>query len=91
MHRIPQHCLEYRFKLARRTADDLEHVGGRRLLLQRLQRNSPRRRAVFDGDDGLRGEILTSSICLSVNGRHFPAVNGNRTDQLALLQHRDNE
>ena len=24
---------------------------------------------VLDGDDGLGGEVLTSSICLSVNGR----------------------
>ncbi|MGC1622446.1 MAG: hypothetical protein WA759_06540 [Pseudolabrys sp.] len=90
VHRIPQHCLEYRFKLARRTADDLEHVGGRRLLLQRFAQLAEETR-VFDGDDGLRGEIF-DQLNLSVSERpHFLAVNGNRTDQLALLQHRDNE
>ena len=25
--------------------------------------------SILDGDDGLLGEVLTSSICLSVNGR----------------------
>ena len=48
---------------------------GRGLLLQRLGQivgalaqlvEQPR---VLDGDDGLGGEIRTSSICLSVNGR----------------------
>src|SRR5262245_3786326 len=31
-----QHCLEYRLKLARRAGDYLQHLGSRRLLLQRL-------------------------------------------------------
>ena len=49
-------------------ADDLEHVGGRRLLLQRFAQfvEQPR---VLDGDDGLGSEVLTSAICLSVKGR----------------------
>src|SRR5262245_25719878 len=34
--RVFQHRLEYRLKLARRAADDLEHLRSRRLLLQRL-------------------------------------------------------
>src|SRR5262249_44066795 len=34
--RVRQHGLEHRLKLARRTADDLQHLGGCRLLLQRL-------------------------------------------------------
>src|SRR5215475_3955534 len=35
-HCIGQHGLKHRLKLARRTADDLQHLGGCRLLLQRL-------------------------------------------------------
>ena len=54
-------------------------------------RNFAEETRVFDGDDGLRGEIF-DQLNLSVSERpHFLAVNGNRTDQLALLQHRDNE
>ena len=67
--------IEHRPQVEGRAADDLEHVRGRGLLLQRFAEivgalaqfvEQPR---VLDGDDGLRGEILTSSICLSVNGR----------------------
>ena len=52
----------------------LQHLRGRGLLLQRLAQivgaltqfvEQPR---VLDGDDGLRREVLTSSICLSVKG-----------------------
>jgi hypothetical protein len=35
-HRICQHRLKDRFELARRAADDAEHLRGRGLLLQRL-------------------------------------------------------
>ena len=57
-----QHGLEHRFKIARRAADRLEHVGRGRLLLKRfrqfprallLRLEQPR---VFDGDDSLVGE-----------------------------------
>ena len=60
--------IEHGLQIERRAADDLEHVGGGGLLLQRFAQlvEQPR---VLDGDDGLGGEVLTSSICLSVNGR----------------------
>src|SRR5262245_65428157 len=35
-HRVRQHGLEYRLELARRTGNDLQHLRGRGLLLQRL-------------------------------------------------------
>ena len=52
-----QHGLEHRLKFAGRTTDDLEHLGGRGLLLQRFAQlvEQPR---VLDGDDGLSGEVL---------------------------------
>ena len=47
---------KYRLKIERRAADDLEHVGGGGLLLQRFAQfvEQPR---VLDGDDGLSGEV----------------------------------
>ena len=62
--RVRQHCIEDRLEFARRTGDDLQHFGGRGLLLQRLREiigaltqlvEQPR---VLDGDDGLGGEVL---------------------------------
>src|SRR5262249_21202829 len=37
-----QHCLEHRLQFARRAADDLQHLRGRGLLLQRLGEVLPR-------------------------------------------------
>ena len=50
----------------RRPTDDLKHVSGRGLLLERFAQlvEQPR---VLDGDDGLIGEISASSICFCVN------------------------
>ena len=49
--------IEHGLQIERRAADDLEHVGGGGLLLQRLPQfvEQPR---VLDGDDGLGGEVL---------------------------------
>ena len=60
--------IEHRLQIEGRAADDLEHVGGGGLLLQRFAQlvEQPR---VLDGDDGLAAKFFTSSICLSVNGR----------------------
>jgi hypothetical protein len=50
-------CVEYRLQIEGRAADDLEHVGGGGLLLQRFAQLVEQAR-VLDGDDGLAGEIL---------------------------------
>ena len=62
--------VEHGLQIEGRAADHLEHVGGGGLLLQRLAQLVEQAR-VLDGDDGLVGEVLTSSICLSVNGSHY--------------------
>jgi hypothetical protein len=55
---------KHRLQIERRAADDLQHVGGRGLLLQRLLRGRASRlhlveqAHVLDGDDGLIGEGL---------------------------------
>ena len=48
--------VKHRLQIESRAADDLEHVGGRGLLLQRFAQlvEQPR---VLDGDDGLLGEV----------------------------------
>ena len=53
--RVLQHGLEHRLQFAGRAGDDPQHLGGRRLLLQRFAQlvEQPR---VLDGDDGLGGE-----------------------------------
>ena len=55
------HCgfnqsVEHRLQIERRAADDLEHVGGRRLLLQRLAQLVEQARILY-GDDGLLSEV----------------------------------
>ena len=60
--RVLQHSLEHRLKLAGRTRDDLQHLGGGGLLLQRLGEiigalaQLVEQPGVLDRDHGLRGE-----------------------------------
>src|SRR5262245_10522617 len=71
-----------------RAADDLEHVGGRGLLLkgfaQFIQEAS-----VLDGDDGLRGEVLDQLDLLVGEWLHLLATKCDCTDQLIVLEHWD--
>src|SRR5262249_50437116 len=57
----PRRCfddrIEYLLQIERRAADDLEHVSGGGLLLQRLPQLIEKA-SVLDGDDGLAGEVL---------------------------------
>ena len=78
-----EHCLQ----IEGRAADDLEHVGGGGLLLQRFAQlvEQPR---VLDGDDGLGGEVRKQSDLLLGEGAHFLPVDGERADQLIILEHR---
>ena len=92
--RIFQHRLEYRLQLAGRAGDDLQHFGGRGLLLQRLGEivgalaqlvEQPR---VLDGDDGLGGEVLHQLDLLVGERPDFLAEDGDGADQLIVLEHR---
>src|SRR4029077_15853032 len=66
-----QNCLQ----VERRAADDLEHVGGGGLLLERLPQlvEQP---GVFDGDDGLFGEVCKQSDLLLGEGAPLLPVDG---------------
>ena len=55
-HRGFNQRVEHRLQIERRAADDLEHVGGRRLLLQRLAQLVEQARVLY-GDDGLLSEV----------------------------------
>ena len=67
-------------KIEGRAADDLEHVGGRGLLLQRFAQivgalaQFVEQAGILDGDDGLGGEIL----------HQLDLLVGERADLLAI-------
>src|SRR3954453_23738672 len=56
-HRLLEHRVEYRREVAGRGVDDLQHLGGRGLLRQRLARLGQQPR-IFNRDDRWRPEIL---------------------------------
>ena len=69
-HRIRQHHLEDRLQLARGRADDPQHIGRRRLLLERLATRSSFMSRVFSmAITAWAAKFCTNSICLSENGR----------------------
>ena len=67
--------LQHRLEVEGRSADDLEHVGGGGLLLQRFAQilvracTSSNSRAFSMAITAWSAKVVTSSICLSVNGR----------------------
>ena len=65
--------VEYRLQIKRRTTDNFQHVGGGRLLLQRLTQLVKQSR-VLDGNDGLRREILNQFDLLVGEGTNFLPV-----------------
>src|SRR5262249_48714266 len=71
--------LEHRLEIEGRATDDLEHVGRRGLLLQRLAQLIEQAR-VLDGDHGLGGEILDQLDLLVSERAHLLSVDGNDPD-----------
>src|SRR5262249_59396306 len=82
--------MEHRLQFTRRTADDLEHVGGGGLLLQRLPQ-LVEQTCVLDGDDGLVGETLDQLDLLVGERSNLLPKNVDNTNQLAPFEHRDRE
>ena len=80
-------CIEHRMQIESRAADDLEHVGGRGLLRQRLAQ-LVQQSGVLDRDDGLGGEVLEKLDLFVVEWSDLLAVNDNRTDRFVFLEHR---
>ena len=67
--RVRQHVSNTGSKSTGELADDLEHLGGRGLLLQQISRSSLSRRTFWMAMTAWSANCSTSSICLSVNGR----------------------
>src|SRR5262249_25925783 len=84
---VLKHSLEHWLQFAGRAADDLEHVGGGGLLLQRVPQLVEQAR-VLDRNDGLGSEVRDQLDVLVGEGAYFLAIDGDGADQLALLQHR---
>jgi hypothetical protein len=82
--------IQHHLQIERRAADNLEHVGGRRLLLQRFPQFVEQAR-VLDGDDGLAGEIPHQLDVLVAERLNFLTVYADRPDQLVVLDHRNGE
>ena len=84
-----QHGLEHGLQLAGRTADDLEHLGGRGLLLQRLAQivgalaQLVEQPGILDRDDGLSSEVRHQLDLLVGKGAYLLAVNSDCADQFA--------
>jgi hypothetical protein len=57
VHRLIEHRVEHGREVARRGIDDLQYLGRRGLLIERLARLGQEARVVH-GDDGLGPEIL---------------------------------
>ena len=85
--RILQHGLEHRFQFPRRAGDDLQHLGGRGLLLQQITQlvEQPR---VLNGDDGLRGEVGDQLDLLVGKRANLLSENDECTDELVVFEHR---
>jgi hypothetical protein len=92
--RVRQHGLEDGLQLPGRARNDLQHVRGRGLLLQRLTEivgalaQLGEQAGILDGDDGLLGKIAHQFDLLVGERTDFLAVDRNRSDELILLEHR---
>src|SRR6476619_7024718 len=79
--------IEHRLQIKSRAADDLEHVGGGGLLLQRFAQ-LVEQAGVLDGDDGLRGKIAEEFDLLVGERAHLLAIDSDDAQQLLLLEQR---
>ena len=79
--------IEHSLQIEGRAADDLEHVGGGGLLLQRFAQLVEQAR-VLDGDDGLGGEVLDQFDLLVGERPNLLGVDRNGADQRVVLEHR---
>jgi hypothetical protein len=82
--------MQHSLQIKGRAADDLEHVGGGGLLLQRLPQLTEQP-TIFDRDDSLVGKAREQVDLLLGERPHLLAVDGDRTDQLILFEHRHRE
>jgi hypothetical protein len=78
---------KHRLQIEGRAADDLEHVGGGGLLLQRLSQ-LVKQAGILDSDDGLLGEIGDQLNLLVGKRSDLLPVDDDGTDHFVVLEHR---
>ena len=83
-------CVEHGLKVKCRAADDLEHIGDRRLLLQRFAQLIEQA-GVLDRNHGLRRKAGDQLDLLVGEGTYLLAVDGEDADEFLLLEHRNVE
>ena len=85
-------CLEHHLQIKGRAADDLKHVCGGSLLLERLAKSrvractSSNSRTFSIAITAWSAKVVTSSICLSVNGRTALRCKNDHPDRRAFAQ-----
>src|SRR6516162_1986867 len=83
-YRILEQGLEHRLQFTRRRADNLQHLGACRLLLQRFTQFI-KQPGVLDSDDGLGCKILHQFDLLVSEGSNLLTVDAEAADQFVLL------
>src|SRR5262249_19455271 len=78
--------LKHRLEIESRAADDLEHIGSRRLLLQGVAQ-LVEQASVLDGDDSLVGEVLDQLDLLVAERTYLCTIHADGADNLILLEH----
>src|SRR6516165_10576742 len=88
--RFFEHCVENRREVAGRAVDDLQYLGGRGLLLQRLARfvDQPR---ILHRNDRLRREILQQRNLLVGERPDLLMVGSNRAEDRVVLNERHHQ
>src|SRR5262245_10735525 len=86
-HRGFNQRVEHRLQIERRAADDLEHISGGGLLLQRLAQLVEQARVLY-GDDGLLSEVAQELDMLVTEWFDLLAEYQDRADELIILKHR---
>src|SRR5262245_27163800 len=84
---VLKHSFEHWLKLAGRARNDLQHVGGGGLLLERFAQfvQQPR---VLDGDDSLASKAFEECDLLVRERTDLLAIDSDDTDALIFLEHR---
>src|SRR5215471_14378465 len=86
--RLIQYCIEHRRKVAGRSIDDPEHLGGRGLLLQGFARLGQEPR-ILHCDDRLSSEILQQRDLFVRKRANFLAIDGHRAQYGIIFAQRD--
>ena len=86
-HGLFQHRIEHRRQIAGVGVDDLQHLGCRGLLFQRLLRFSDQPR-VLHRDHRLGGEVLQQGLLFFGKGAHLLAIETEQTNRSLVLDQR---